>query len=102
MCKMSVWAWHCDSPQGGYLFYSNPNRGLPPFHFGGIENIMCGEHLIWEYTRKVLEMDARILEWNECFPGYRVKPKLITIEMRPADPATRSRRKKKEGASPCK
>lgn len=102
MCKMSVWAWHCDAPQGGYLFYGNPNRGLPSFHFGGIENIMCGERLVWEHTRKALEMDARILEWNEWFPGYRVKPKLVTVEMHPADPSTRSRRKKKEGASLCK
>ena len=99
ICKMSVWAWHCDAPQGGYLFYGNPNRGLPSFHFGGIENILRGEHLVWEYTRKTLEMDARILEWNEWFPSHRVKPKLITIEMRPADPATRSRRKKKEGGA---
>ena len=38
-------------------------------------------------------------EWNERFPGHRVKPKLITIEIIPADPATRSSRKKKEGES---
>lgn len=97
ICKMSVWAWHCDAPQGGYLFHGNPNRGIPSFHFGGIENILCGEHLIWEHTRKALEMDVRILEWNERFSGLRVKPKIITVEMLPADPATRSRRKKKEG-----
>lgn len=99
MCKMSVWAWHCNAPQGGYLFYGNTHRGLPPFHFGGIENIMCGEHLVSEHTRKMLEKDAYILQWNAWFPGYRVKPKLITIEMRPADPATISRRKKQEGGA---
>ena len=99
MCKMTVWVWHCDAPQGGYLFHGNPNRELPSFHFGGIENILCGEHLIWEHTRKSLEMDSRILEWNERFPGHRVKPKLITIDMLPADPSTRSRRKKKEGGA---
>lgn len=99
MCKMSVWAWHCDAPQGGYLFRGNPNRGLPPFHFGSIENILGGEHLLWEHTRKALEMDVRILEWNARFPEHRVKPRLITIEMRPADSATRSRRKAKEGGA---
>lgn len=97
ICKMSVWAWYCDKPQGGYLFHGNPNYGLPPFHLGGIGSILRGERLVWEHNRKTLEMDARILEWNEWFPNYRVKPKLITIEMRHADPATRSRRRHKEG-----
>lgn len=99
MQKMSVWAWHCDAPQCGYLFHGNPNCEMPSYHFGSLENLICGEWLVWERTRKALEMDTRILEWNEWFPGYRVKPKLITIEMRPADSATRSRRKKKEGGA---
>ena len=94
MCKMSVWAWHCDAPLGGWLFHGNPNHGMPPFHFGTIENVLHGEHLIWERTRTALEMDICIKEWNERFPGHRVKPKLITIEMHPANPATRSRCKK--------
>ena len=94
--KMTVWAWYCDAPQGGWLFHGNPNRGLPPFHFGTIENVLHGEHLIWEHTRKALEMDIRIVEWNERFQGHRVKPKLITLELRHANPATRSRRNKKE------
>lgn len=96
MNKRSVWAWYCDAPQGGYLFHGNPNRGLPQFHLGDIGNILCGEHLVWEYTRKMLEMDTHVLEWNKWFPGHRVKPKLITLEIRPADSATQSRRKKKE------
>ena len=54
---------------------------------------------MWEHTRTALKMDARIVEWNEWFPGHRVKPRLITLEIRPADPATRSRRKKKEGGA---
>lgn len=99
MCKMSVWAWHCDAPHGGYLFHGNPNPGLPPFHLGGIEDILCGRHLVREYTRKVLEMDVRILEWNKRFPHLRVRPKLVTIEMRPADPTTRSRSEKQEGGA---
>ena len=99
MYKMSVWAWYCDAPHGGYLFHGNPNVGTPPFHLGGIENIVCGEQLVWEHRRGTLEMNISVLSWNEQFPKFRVKPKLITIEMRPADPATRSRRKKKEGGA---
>lgn len=99
MCKMSVWVWHCNAPQGGYLFYGNPNVGLPPFHLGGIENMVYGEQLVWEHRRGTLEMNISVLNWNEQCPKFRVKPKLITVEMRPADPATRSRRKKKEGGA---
>ena len=36
-------------------------------------------------------------KWNNHPRTMRVRPKLITIELRPADSATRSRRKKKEG-----
>ena len=78
--KMSVFAWYCDKPHGGYLFHGNPNRGLPSFHLGGIDNILCGEHLVWEYTRKELKMDLRIVEWNEWFPGHRVKPQEKEVE----------------------
>lgn len=96
--KMSVWAWHCDTWYGEFLFHGNPNHGLPPFHLGGIVNISCGENLIWEHTRKELEMNVDVLWWNQRFPDHRVKPQLVTIEIRQADSATRSRRKKKEGA----
>jgi len=96
--KMSVWAWRCDVWDGEYLFGGNPNHNLPPFHLGGIINILYGENLIWEPTRKRLEMNADVTWWNHLFPNYRVNPQLVTIEMRQADSATRSRRKKKEGA----
>lgn len=95
---ISVWAWHCDASHGGYLFDGNPNHELPPFHLGDIENILCGENLTWANTRKVLEMNADVLWWNQRFPRHRVKPQLVTIEIRPSDSATMSRRKKKEGA----
>lgn len=97
ICKMSVWAWYCDAPQGGYLFHSNPNVGMPPFHLGGIENIVYGERLVWEHRRGTLEMNISVSSWNNQYPKFRVTPRLITLELRPADPATRSRRKKKGG-----
>lgn len=81
--KMSIWAWYSDAPHGGYLFKGNPSCGLPPFHFGGIENLIYGEKLVWEHTRNVLEMNMDIVWWNERFPFMRVKPKSIMVEMRP-------------------
>ena len=83
MNKMSIWVWYSDAPHGGFLFEGNPNRGMPPFHIGGIENLLCGELLVWERTRKALEMDTDILWWNERFQSIRVKPKSIMVEMRP-------------------
>lgn len=96
---MSVWVWHSDAPHGGYLFHGNPNSGMPPFHFGSLENLLCGEWLVWEHTRRALEMDIRVIEWNNHPRTMRVQPKLITIELRPANAATRSRRKRKEGGA---
>ena len=81
--KLTIWVWHCNAPQGGFLYKGNPNRGLPNYHLGGITNLICGEHLVWDYTRKALEMDVDILWWNERFPAYKVKPKQIMVEIRP-------------------
>lgn len=101
MNKMSVWVWYSDAPHGGYLFHGNPNLGMPPFHLGNLENLICGERLVWEHTRRTLEMDMRIVEWNHHprTMKWHVCPKLITIELRPADAVTRSRRKCKEGGA---
>ena len=81
--KMSIWVWYSDAPHGGYLFEGNPNRDMPPFHIGEILNLLCGEKIVWEHTRKVLEMNMDIAWWNERFPFMRVKPKSIMVEMRP-------------------
>lgn len=99
MDKISVWVWHSDAPHGGYLFHGNPNPGIPQFHLGNLENLLCGEWLVWERTRRALEMDMSIAEWNHHPRTMKVRPKLITIELRPADAATRSRRKRKEGGA---
>ena len=81
--KMSIWVWYSDAPYSGYLFHGNPNHGVPPYHFGGIENLLFGDRLVWAHTRKVLEMDAGIMWWNERFPKQRVKPKSVMVEIRP-------------------
>ena len=99
MNKMSVWVWYSDAPHGGYLFQGNPNPGMPPFHLGSLENLLCGGRLVWQHTRRALEMDMRIMEWNHHPRTMLVRPKLITVELRPADAATRSRRKKKEACA---
>lgn len=83
MNKMSIWVWHTDAPHGGYLFHGNPNRGLPPFHLGSIENLLCGESLVWEHTRRALDMNLDIHWWNTQFPKYKVKPTSIMVEIRP-------------------
>ena len=80
--KMSIWVWYSDAPHGGYLFEGNPNRGAPPFHLGGIENLLCGELLVWEYTRKGLEMDTDVAWWNRDCPKFKVYPKCVTVEIR--------------------
>ena len=99
--QLTIWAWYSDAPHGGYLFHGNPNPDMPPYHLGGLENLVCGEWLVWEHTRHALEMDLRIEEWNHHprTMTMKVRPKLITIELRPADAATQSRRKKKEGGA---
>ena len=80
--KKSIWVWYSDAPYGGYLFEGNPNRCAPPFHLGGIENLLCGELLVWEYTRKGLEMDTDIAWWNRACPKFKVHPKCVTVEIR--------------------
>lgn len=44
-------------------------------------------------------MDMRVIEWNNHPRTMLVQPKLITIELRPANAATRSRRKRKKGGA---
>lgn len=83
MNKRSLWAWYSDAPHGGYLFNGNPNLGYPPFHMGGIENIINGECLVCANTRKALVMDFGVVEWNRRFPQFRVKPVSIMVEIRP-------------------
>ena len=97
--KLTIWAWYSDAPHGGYLFFGNPNPDMPPYHLGGLENLVCGEWLVWAHTRHTLEMDLRIEEWNHHPRTMKVRPRLITIELRPADAVTRSRRKRKEGGA---
>ena len=81
--KMSIWVLVSEAAHGGCLFYGNPNHGCPPYHLGDIENILFGERLVWEHTRKAVEMDAGILWWNERFPNQRVKAKSVMVEIRP-------------------
>lgn len=81
--KMSIWVWHCDAQPDSYLFKGNPNIGIPPYHLGGVEHLLCGEQLVWEYTKHTLEMDVDIIWWNKRFPKQRVKPKSIMVEIRP-------------------
>ena len=95
----TVWVWYCKSPHGGYLFHGNRNSGMPPFHLGCLDNLIYGERLVWERTRKVLEMNVDVRWWNQQVPYYRVEPKLVTIEISPADSTTRSRHKQEEGCS---
>lgn len=83
--KRSAWVWFSDKPHGGYLFRGNPNPPgtIPPYHVGGIENMVCGEELVAAETRKVLEMEMGVTEWNHRMPYFAVKPKCVMIEIRP-------------------
>lgn len=81
--KLSIWVLYSDAQHGGYLFYGNTNQNIPPYHLGGIEQMMYGEKLVWTYTRKTLEMDGGVLWWNERFSDKRVKPKCVMVEIRP-------------------
>ncbi len=95
--KQSIWVLCSDTPHCCYLFKGNPNSGVPgvpPYHLGGIENLLLGEVLVWEHTRSVLEKYIDIQWWNERFPKQRVKPKSIMVEMRPY-----YKRAKKEGGA---
>jgi hypothetical protein len=57
-----------------------------------VENLICGEVLVFAETRSALELEFDVAEWNMRFPQYRVKPKSVMIEMRPC-----CIRKKNEG-----
>ena len=83
MNKQSLWVWYSDAPHGGYLFQGNPNREYPSFHLGRIDNIINGERLVCAGTKKVLEMDFRVAEWNHRFPQFKVKPVSVMVEIRP-------------------
>ena len=83
--KRAVWVWCCDKPHGGYLFRGNPNvPRMPPYHLGNILTLVdCGHTLVTSETRKTLEMESGVLEWNLRMPFFEVKPKCVMIEIRP-------------------
>ena len=83
--KRSIWTWYCDSPQGGFLFRGNPNPPdrTPPYHLGGIRNLINGEVLVCAETVAALKLEFGVDEWNLRFPQFRVKPKSVMIEIRP-------------------
>lgn len=83
MMKRSIWVWHCDRPQGGFLFRGNPNPKIPAYHLGNIENLIWGEDLAFAETRRELELEFGVAEWNIHFPQFRVKPKSVMVEIRP-------------------
>jgi hypothetical protein len=70
MVKRSIWVWHCDRPHGGFLFCGNPNPKIPAYHLGDVENLICGEVLVFAETRRELELEFDIAEWNVRFPQY--------------------------------
>lgn len=83
MMKRSIWVWYCDRTHGGFLFRGNPNPKTPTYHLGDVGNLICGEVLVFAETRRELELEFNVAEWNVRFPQYRVKPKSIMVEIRP-------------------
>lgn len=83
--KRSIWVWYCDQTHGGFLFRGNPNpqENTPPYHLGGICNLVNGETIVYAGTLAALKMESGITEWNIRFPQFRVKPKSIMVEIRP-------------------
>ena len=83
--KYAVWVWYCDLPQGGYLFRGNPNppSKTPPYHLNSVFGLVHGEQIVWAETRKTLEAELGVDEWNMKFPQFRVKPKSVLIDIRP-------------------
>ena len=81
--KISIWVWFCDAPHGGYLFHGNPNPLQPPYHLGDIENMIYGERIVFQQTRRVLEMDTDIIWWNDMYPQFKVKPRNIMVYTKP-------------------
>ena len=83
MNKRAIWVWHSDAPHGGMLFRGNPNppEKTPPYHFGDIENLLAGEELVCADTRRELEMESGVAEWNRRFKQFKVKPVCVIVEI---------------------
>lgn len=81
--KRSLWVWYSDAPHGGYLFRGNPNPGYPPYSMGDIDDLINGRRLVCAETRRALEMEVGVHEWNIRFPKHKVKPVSIMVEIRP-------------------
>lgn len=81
--KITIWVWFCDKPQGGYLFHGNPDGDMPQYHMGDISDLMNAEDLVCSDTRFWLTKCDPMHRWNKQFPQSRVKPRRITVEMRP-------------------
>ena len=83
MNRKSIWVWYSDAPQGGYLFRGNPNLDCPPYHTGDVCHMIFGYEIVCAETRKALEMEVGIAEWQLKFPKFKVKAKRIVVEIRP-------------------
>ena len=75
----TVWVYECQPER--WLFRGNPNtavrKDVPPFHLGGLYELINGHELVYAETRKGLEMEIAVAEWNLFFPQFKVKPKCI-------------------------
>lgn len=79
---MTIWVWATKS--GELLFYGNPNPNMPKYHLGDISDLINLCPLVFEYSRRGLELFKKPVGWNKAqakYPEFKVYPKKITISI---------------------
>ena len=79
---MTIWVWATKS--GEVLFHGNPNPNMPKYHLGDISDLINLCPLVFEYSRRGLELYRKPVGWNKAqdkYPEFKVYPKKITISM---------------------
>lgn len=80
--RFTIWVWATKS--GEVLFFGNPNLNMPIYHLGGISDLIHHYVLVFEYTKRGLELFKKPVGWNKVqakYPELKVYPKKITITM---------------------
>lgn len=82
MSKRIIWVWESEW-DGLVLFHGNPNPDCPPYHASDVSGWLRGKDIVWGHTKWELENKFDKTAWRRRFPQYKVKPRKVTIEIKP-------------------
>lgn len=93
--------WVLATEDGSFLFHGNPNPNFPPYHIGGLHEMVNGQALVYEHTKNGILIDGvgKLFNISErVSKRHHVRPRRVMLEVR--DYANTPRTKKQKKGAP--